>query len=165
MRAEMSRAEALAWLGIDEWFVRQPSHAAHVMPLSSPVAAEVPSAHDSQQAALIGSPTHTVPDPLAASASPAPIFPAAQVAGSSSSALLNVVYCAAPHASPHAAQDPLWDAIHRCIPQARAVVQTAAEPGQAAQIQIGAKSWTLHSLRQNPQLKKQLWRVLVGIDS
>jgi hypothetical protein len=158
----VKRAETLAWLGIEPWFVRKPLHSPKPTPKlgqEAEVVSQRPPAHENHRVNLLALPTSATPN-LAVPPAPDSNPLDCPAAGSPSSAERDVVHCAPLNAPP----DPLWVAVHRSIPAARTVVHAVAAHGLPPQIQIGTQVWTLQSLRQNPLEKKQLWRLLVGID-
>jgi hypothetical protein len=169
MTAKVSRASALAWLGIEPWFVRKPNlpHGFKPAAVAQPL-----SPHAS---ALIAEPagfSANLPPPdlgtiLSANqgagtpclAPPSCVTPLMNPA-TSASAAHEIAFFAAPDA----AVDALWVNIQRCISPKHHVLQGAAASAAEARIQMSAQAWSLKMLRENAAEKKRLWRFIVGIE-
>lgn len=163
MTASVTRAAALAWLGIEPWFVRklapqrgfvssvavpqQPRDASAL--LANPVGFSVnpvPSTHEGE--GLVNQAAGAAcSEPIACIT---PIMPPAAC---------EIVFFAAPEA----AADVLWLNIQRCIPSTYTLRQCAAASGAETRIELGAEVWLLNTLREHAAEKKRLWRLLVGI--
>ncbi|MGC8698068.1 MAG: hypothetical protein ACP5Q0_06295 [Halothiobacillus sp.] len=169
MAAKLSRAAALAWLGIEPWFVRKPKGlpgfkpAAVAQPLSAHARALVAEPARSSAFEVSAEPQGFSAEHRSASASssdpsfgvasridPAPPVPAIREI--------------AVFAAPDAGDDALWRNIQRCISPQDRVLQSPAASAAEARIQINAQAWSLKTLRENAAEKKRLWRFLVGID-
>ncbi len=164
MTASLTRAAALAWLGIEPWFVRKPNLQRG---FSSWVA--VPSQSLDASALLanpsgFGSLAQGAEDGANQAAAPACVESITCIAPISPSAACvhaegEIVF----FATPEAATDVLWLNIQRSIPPAYTLRHCAAASVADTRIELGGQVWPLSTLRAQAAEKKRLWRLLVGI--
>jgi len=161
MTASVPRAAALAWLGIEPWFVRKPYLQRGFQPL---VAAHPPSPPDARALSEDLAGLSAPPDQAVSSEGnqPAALACVEPRAGITPSVPLNAGEIAF-FATPEAGADALWLNIQRCIPAAYNLRQCVAASGADTRIELGAQVWSLNTLREQAAEKKRLWRLLVGI--
>lgn len=149
----MNQATVLDWLGIDVWRLRVPSP----IPAATPPMAVPAGAHKPLPAARAAplidvEPLSEFEDlivaPVSVSESPAAPSPA------SSSRILTLCVPAG------GATLPLFARIVQTVPRSVTVVNESTEITSSPLIRWQGQDWLLHDLRQDPGLKRRLWRAM-----
>ncbi|MHB8920237.1 MAG: hypothetical protein ACYC3A_00840 [Halothiobacillus sp.] len=137
----LSRSMALDWLGIDQWFVREPAlQRGAPPPLAAPIEQTI-------------TPSISAPEPASQR------LPAQQPLSSVLTQATIQLFV-----SPSTECASLLAGIRRCIANTQDVTQVVAATQVESRIHIGHHEWRFSTLLANPAEKRRLWRILVGIE-
>lgn len=138
----MNQAAVLDWLGIDVWRLRVP---APIPAATPPVAVPVDEVQPVARAAPLID-VEPMPEPM----------PEPSAAPSSVPSSLILTLCV----PAGGATLPLFTRIARTVPRSVTVVTESTEIGGNPLILWQGRDWRLNDLRQDPALKRRLWRAL-----
>ncbi|HUX83387.1 MAG TPA: hypothetical protein VMV35_11190 [Halothiobacillus sp.] len=150
----MNQTTVLDWLGIDVWRLRVPSP----IPAATPPMAVPAGAHEVQPVAR-ASPlidVEPMPEPVA-DLPAAPVSVSESPATPSPAPSSRILTLCVPAGG---ATLPLFARIAQTVPRSVTVVNESTEITSSSLIRWQGQDWLLRDLRQDPGLKRRLWRAL-----